>query len=129
MEFPMEKKMAFIVLVSKLKAALDEMFTDLSNLVAHTEKADFSRQPVNAMAAKFIREIYDGEHGQLLRATRTQLHDIFDRLRDSGGDTDIVLGIIDEVAKLMPDITRLDAQLVEMREEIDNRSKAVIEMN
>lgn len=129
MEFPMEKKLVFVVLVSNLKAALDEMLTDLTGIFEYTERADFSRQPINAMTARFVKEIYEGEHGQLLRATRTKVHDIFDRLRDCGGDTDIVLGIIDEVAKLMPDVTRLDAQLVEMRDEINNRSKAVIEMN
>lgn len=129
MEFPMEKKLVFVVLVSNLKNALDEMLTDLTGIFEYTERADFSRQPMNAMTARFVKEIYDGEHGQLLRTTRTKVHDIFDRLRDCGGDTDIVLGIIDEVAKLMPDVTRLDAQLVAMREEIDSRSKAVIEMN
>ena len=129
MEFPIEKKLVFVVLVSNLKNALDEMFTDLSNLVKYTENANFSKQPINAMTAKFVKEIYEGEHGQLLRALRTQMHSIFDRLRDCGGNTEIILGIIDEVAKLMPDVTRLDAQLIEMRDEIDNRSKAVIEMN
>jgi hypothetical protein len=129
MEFPLEKKLVFVVLVSNLKAALDEMLADLSGLIEYVESKDFSRQPINAMAAKYIREIYDGEHGQLLRTTRTKVHDIFDRLRDCGGNTEVVLGIIDEVAQLMPDVTRLDAQLVEMRDEVNNRSKTVIEMN
>jgi UTP:GlnB (protein PII) uridylyltransferase len=129
MEFPIEKKLVFVVLVSNLKASLDEMFTDLSGLVEYVNKADFSRQPMNDMTAKYIREIYAGEHGQLLRALRTQVHSIYDRLRDCGGNTDTVLDIIDEVAKLMPNVTRLDAQLSEMHDEINNRSKTVIEMN
>jgi hypothetical protein len=129
MDFPMEKKMVFIVLVSNLKNALDEMLTDLSRILEYTENTDFSKQPINHMTAKFVREIYDGEHGQLLRTTRTQVHDIYDRLRDSGGDTQIVLGIIAEIAQLMPAVTRLDAQLIEMRDEINNREKAIIEMN
>jgi len=129
MEFPMEKKLVFVVLVSNLKSALDEMLADLTAIFEYTENTDFSRQPINAMTAKFVKEIYEGEHGELLRATRLKVHDIFDRLRDCGGNTEIVLGIIDEVAKLMPDVTRLDKQLTEMRDEINNRSKTLIEMN
>jgi hypothetical protein len=129
MEFPLEKKLVFVVLVSNLKASLDEMLTDLTSIFEYTEKADFSRQPINAMTAKFVKEIYEGEHGELLRATRLKVHDIYDRLRDSGGNTKVVLGIIDEVATLMPDVTKLDAQLTEMRDEINNREKAIIEMN
>ena len=129
MEFPMEKKLVFVVLVSNLKAALDEMLTDLTAIFEYTERADFSRQPMNAMTARFVKEIYEGEHGQLLRATRAKIHDIFDRLRDCGGNTDVVLGIIEEVAQLMPDVTKLDTQLNEMKDEINNRSKALIETN
>jgi hypothetical protein len=129
MEFPLEKKLVFVVLVSNLKRALDEMLTDLTGIFEYTERADFSRQPMNAMTARFVKEIYEGEHGQLLRTTRSKIHDIFNRLRDCGGNTDVVLGIIEEVAQLMPDVTRLDTQLNEMKDEINNRSKALIEMN
>jgi hypothetical protein len=129
MGFSMEKKVMFIVLVSNLRRALDEMLADLSGIFACVENADFSKQPINAMTAKFVKEIYEGEHGQLLRATRLKLHDIYDRLRDSGGETVVVLGLVEEVAQLMPDVTRLEAQLTEMRVEIDKREKTLVEMN
>jgi hypothetical protein len=119
----------FIVLVSNLRRALDEMLSDLSGIFACVENADFSKQPINAMTAKFVKEIYEGEHGQLLRATRLKLHDIYDRLRDSGGETVVVLGLVEEVAQLMPDVTRLEAQLTEMRVEISKREKTLVEMN
>lgn len=125
----MEKKVMFIVLVSNLRRALDEMLSDLSGIFACVENADFSKQPINAMTAKFVKEIYEGEHGQLLRATRLKLHDIYDRLRDSGGETVVVLGLVEEVAQLMPDVTRLEAQLTEMRVEISKREKTLVEMN
>ena len=129
MGFSMEKKVMFIVLVSNLRRALDEMLSDLSGIFACVENADFSKQPINAMTARFVKEIYEGEHGQLLRATRLKLHDIYDRLRDSGGETVVVLGLVEEVAQLMPDVTRLEAQLTEMRVEISKREKTLVEMN
>jgi hypothetical protein len=129
MGFSMEKKVMFIVLVSNLRRALDEMLSDLSGIFAYVENADFSKQPINAMTARFVKEIYEGEHGQLLRATRLKLHDIYDRLRDSGGETAVVMGLVEEVAQLMPDVTRLEAQLTEMRVEINKREKTLIEMN
>jgi len=125
MFLPMDKKIAFWNLVVDAKSMLDDMFDSLEKIVNVVESGSYAKHPLNSPAIALVREVRDGEHGQLLRALRTKFHDIYARLQAAKGDDAAVFKLILEVGALLPGIAKLDEQMDEMHKTMDELHKTI----
>ena len=128
-DMPIEAKLALVYTVSKLKTSTEAMCIRLQYLVEQARLAKFKPSPLNNFAANFIIEASDGEHGKLIRSARHKLGDMFDRLRDCGGDTDIVRGIADELKELDPILARIDESFEALYQTMSAKKRDYAEMN
>ena len=128
-DMPIEAKLAVVVTISKLKTSTEAMCIRLQYLVEQARLAKFKPSPLNNFAANFIIEASAGEHGKLLRAARHKLGDMFDRLKDCGGATDIVRGIVDELEELNPTLARIDESFEELYQTMSAKKRDYAEMN
>lgn len=128
-DIPLEAKLALVYTVSKLKTSTEAMCIRLQYLVEQARLAKFKPSPLNKFAANFIIEASEGEHGKLLRSARQKLNDMFDKLRDCGGDDDVVQSIADEMEELSPILARIDESFEELYQTMSAKKREYAEMN
>lgn len=128
-ELSMEQKLAFVYVVSTHKTRIEDLCARLQDLVARAKASDFTPSPMNKFAAEFIVATNDGEHGKLLRSLRHKLGDMYDRLRDSGGDTEIINGIRGELEELDPQLARVEQSFEELHKALMAKKRDYVEMN
>jgi hypothetical protein len=125
----LEQKLMFVYVVSTHKKRVEELCARLQELVAKSKASDFTPSPMNNFAAEFIIAANDGEHGKLLRSLRHKLGDMYDRLSDSGGDTEIIRGIQGEMEELNPQLAKVEQSFEELYKTLMVKKRDYVEMN
>lgn len=128
-DIPIEVKLAIVYTVSKLKTSTDALCMRLQYLVEQARMAKFKPSPLNNFAANFIIKASEGEHGKMIRDAQHKLNDMFEKLKDCGGDSATVLSVADELEELNPILAKIDESFEELYQTMSNKKREYVEMN
>jgi len=128
-DIPIEVKLAIVYTVSKLKTSTDALHMRLQYLVEQARTAKFKPSPLNNFAANFIIEASEGEHGKMIRDAQHKLNNMFEKLKDCGGDSATVLSVADELEELNPILAKIDESFEELYQTMSNKKREYVEMN